>query len=92
VPSVTVQAEAEEKPDPVDSKAAAEAHRAAEASATPESRLAAQAARHVLAARFAEALPLYRQLQQSFPQNTAYAAMTRVLEQKTAASKPGAQP
>jgi hypothetical protein len=92
-PSVPVQAAPQEKLDPVDSKAAAEAHKSAEAAATPESRLAAQAARHVLAARFADALPLYRQLQQSFPQNTAYAAMTRVLEQKTATSgKPGARP
>jgi hypothetical protein len=65
----------------------------AEAAATPESRLAAQAARHVLSARYAEALPLYRQLQQSYPQNSAYAAMTRVLEQKVATTaKSGAQP
>ena len=92
VPSVPVQAEPGAKLTRAQTKAAAEAHKAAEAAATPESRLAAQAARHVLVARYAEALPLYRQLQQSFPQNTAYAAMTRVLEQKTAGSKPGAQP
>ena len=43
--------------------------------------------------RYADALPLYRQLQQSYPQNTVYAAMVRVLEQKTAPSaKQGAQP
>jgi hypothetical protein len=72
--------------EPVDAKAAAEARKAAEESASPESKLAAQAARHVLSARFAEALPLYRQLQQSAPQNVAYAAMVRVLEQKTAAT------
>ena len=37
--------------------------------------------------------PLYRQLQQSYPQNVAYAAMAHVLEQKVAtATKSGAQP
>ena len=38
-------------------------------------------------------LPLYRELQRSYPQNTAYAAMAHVLEQKTAAGgKPAAHP
>jgi hypothetical protein len=86
VPSVPVSTEQ------ADGSVARDA-RTAEAAATPESRLAAQAAHHVLAARYAEALPLYRQLQQSYPQNVAYAAMAHVLEQKVAtATKSGAQP
>ena len=87
--------ESEEKPDaldPADAKAAEAARKDAEAAASPESKLAAQAARHVLVARYSDALPLYRQLQQSYPQNAAYAAMVRVLEQKAAPTAKGAQP
>lgn len=76
-----------------EAKAQVEAAAAAAAAASPESKLAAEAGRHVLAARFADALPLYRTLQRDYPQNTAYAAMTRVLEQKLSAEKQsGAQP
>jgi hypothetical protein len=92
LPSVRVSEEKAEALDPAAAKAAEAARKQAEAAASPESRLAAQAARHVLGARYADALPLYRQLQQSYPQNTAYAAMVRVLEQKTAPGAKGAQP
>jgi hypothetical protein len=93
MPSAPVQEDEAEPVDPADAKAREAARKNAEAAASPESRLAAQAARHVLVARYADALPLYRQLQQSYPQNTVYAAMVRVLEQKTAPSaKQGAQP
>jgi hypothetical protein len=51
-------------------------------SASPESQLAATAGRHVLSGNYAEALPLYRQLERSWPENTAYAAMARLLEKK----------
>jgi hypothetical protein len=58
-----------------------------------ESRLAAEAGKHVIAARYSDALPLYRALQRDYPQNTAYAAMAKVLEQKVAGAKPeGTQP
>jgi hypothetical protein len=93
LPSVPDPEEKAEPVDPADAKATEAARKQAEAAASPESKLAAQAARHVLVARYSDALPLYRQLQQSYPQNTAYAAMVRVLEQKTAgAAKQGAQP
>lgn len=52
------------------------------ASASPESQLAATAGRHVLSGNYAEALPLYRQLERSFPENTSYAAMAKLLEKK----------
>lgn len=55
---------------------------AAGSSASPESQLAATAGRHVLSGNYAEALPLYRQLERSWPENTAYAAMARLLEKK----------
>jgi hypothetical protein len=51
-------------------------------SASPESQLAATAGRYVLSGNYAEALPLYRQLERSWPENTAYAAMARLLEKK----------
>jgi hypothetical protein len=51
-------------------------------SASPESQLAAAAGRHVLTGNFAEALPLYRQLERNWPENTAYAAMARLLEKR----------
>lgn len=51
-------------------------------SASPESQLAAAAGRHVLSGNYAEALPLYRQLERGWPENTAYAAMARLLEKK----------
>jgi hypothetical protein len=50
--------------------------------ASSESQLAATAGRHVLSGNYAEALPLYRQLERSWPENTAYAAMARLLEKK----------
>jgi hypothetical protein len=55
---------------------------AAEAAASPESRQAARAARHVVAGRYAEALPLYEALTQRYPQTTAYAATVRLLRLK----------
>jgi len=63
----------------------------AEATATAESRLAAQGARHVIAGRYAEALPVYRELARAYSQNTAYTAMAHVLEQKLGLA-PGAAP
>jgi hypothetical protein len=57
-----------------------------DANASLESKMAAGAARHVIAGRYTEALPLYQQLEQSAPQNTAYAAMVRLLKQKTGAT------
>lgn len=62
--------------------------------ASPESQLAANAGRHVLAGRYAEALPLYQELKQKWPQTTAYAAMVRVLQQKVGAGSaaPAAAP
>jgi hypothetical protein len=65
--------------------AADEEDEASDATASPESQLAANAGRHVLAGRYAEALPLYQELKQKWPQTTAYAAMVRVLEQKVGA-------
>jgi hypothetical protein len=63
------------------------------APAAAESRLAAEAGKHVIAARYTDALPLYRELQRDYPQNTAYAAMAKVLEQKIAGTKQeGTQP
>jgi hypothetical protein len=52
------------------------------AGASSESQLAASAGRHVLTGNYAEALPLYRQLERSRPETTAYAAMSRLLEKK----------
>ena len=92
LPRVPIGEEKTEPVAPADAKAAEAARKEAEAAASPESKLAADAARHVLVARYSDALPLYRQLQQSYPQNTAYAAMVRVLEGKTAPSAKGAQP
>ena len=63
----------------------------AEAAASPESRLAAEGARHAIAGRYAEALPVYRELARAYSQNTAYTAMARVLEQKLGLA-PGAAP
>jgi hypothetical protein len=63
----------------------------AEAAASPESRLAAQGARHAIAGRYAEALPVYRELARTYSQNTAYTAMAHVLEQKLDLA-PGAAP
>jgi hypothetical protein len=51
-------------------------------SASQESQLAATAGRHVLSGNYAEALPLYRQLERGWPEHTAYAAMARLLEKK----------
>ncbi len=56
-----------------------------DSNASIESKQAASAARHVIAGRYIEALPIYQQLEQSSPQTTAYAAMVRLLEQKTGA-------
>lgn len=65
----------------------------ADAPTAAESRLAAEAGKHVIAARYTDALPLYRELQRDYPQNTAYAAMVKVLEQKVAGAKQeGTQP
>lgn len=50
--------------------------------ATQESQLAATAGRHVLSGNYAEALPIYRQLERGWPENTSYAAMARLLEKK----------
>jgi hypothetical protein len=50
--------------------------------ASPESQLAATAGRHVLSGNYAEALPVYRQLERGWPENTAYAAMGRLLEKR----------
>jgi len=52
------------------------------AGATQESQLAATAGRYVLGGNYAEALPLYRQLERGWPENTSYAAMARLLEKK----------
>jgi hypothetical protein len=52
------------------------------ASASPESQLAATAGRHVLSGNYAEALPLYRQLERRWPENTGYGAMARLLEKR----------
>ncbi|HVZ36520.1 MAG TPA: hypothetical protein VG963_29020 [Polyangiaceae bacterium] len=71
---------------PEDEAAAAASARAAEALASPEDKLAAEAARQVIASRYPEALPIYRELARKFPQNTAYAAMAHILEQKIAAA------
>lgn len=63
-----------------------------EAASSPESQLAASAARHAIAGRYSEALAQYQQLARDWPQNTAYAAMVRVLRQKSpgAAESPAA--
>ena len=55
-------------------------------SPSPESQLAATAGRHVLAGNYAEALPVYQQLERAFPENTAYAAMSRLLKEKVGTS------
>jgi hypothetical protein len=54
--------------------------------ATSQSQLAATAGRHVLAGNYAEALPLYQQLERSWPANTSYAAMARLLKKKVGAT------
>jgi len=56
------------------------------ASANPESQVAATAGRHVIAGNYADALPLYQQLERAYPENTAYVAMSRLLEKKVGAS------
>jgi hypothetical protein len=56
-------------------------------SASPESQLAATAGRHVLSGNYAEALPLYRQLESRWPENTGYAVMARLLEKRLGAAK-----
>jgi hypothetical protein len=66
----------------VSATAAVPAAAEAGASATPESQLAAAAGRHVLSGNYTEALPLYRQLERNWPENTAYGAMARLLEKK----------
>jgi hypothetical protein len=50
--------------------------------ANPESHLGAQAAEHVMAGRYSDALPLYEQLARQSPQNTAYAATAKILRKK----------
>lgn len=54
--------------------------------ASQESQLAATAGRHVLSGSYAEALPVYQQLQRTYPENTAYSAMARLLAEKLASS------
>lgn len=64
-----------------------------DSSASPEAKLGAAAGRHVIAGRYAEALPIYQQLQQTAPENTAYAAMVRVLGRRlSTAQGSGASP
>ena len=97
MPAVEATPVAEPEPPPSKSRRGknreAKALAEAAAAASPESKLAAEAGRHVLAARFADALPLYRSLQRDYPHNGAYAAMTKVLEQKlSGARQSGAQP
>jgi hypothetical protein len=55
-------------------------------SAGPRAQLAATAGRHVIAGNYAEALPLYQQLERAYPDDSAYVAMVRVLEKKVGAS------
>jgi hypothetical protein len=66
---------------PLDPAGAAPAPAPAEA-VSQESQLAATAGRHMLAGNYAEALPVYRQLARSAPENTSYAAMARLLEKR----------
>jgi hypothetical protein len=54
--------------------------------ASSQSQLAATAGRHVLAGNYAEALPLYQQLERNWPMNTSYAAMARLLKKKVGAT------
>lgn len=56
------------------------------AGAGPEAQLAATAGRHVIAGNYADALPLYQQLERAYPDNSAYVAMSRVLEKKVGTS------
>ena len=56
------------------------------AGAGPEAQLAATAGRHVIAGNYADALPLYQQLERAYPDNSAYVAMTRLLEKKVGTS------
>jgi hypothetical protein len=56
------------------------------ASPGPEAQLAATAGRHVIAGNYADALPLYQQLERAYPDNSAYVAMSRVLEKKVGTS------
>ena len=55
-------------------------------SADPESQLAATAGRHVITGNYAEALPLYQQLERAYPDNSVYVTMSRLLETKVGAS------
>jgi hypothetical protein len=50
--------------------------------ASAESRQAAAAGKHLIAGRYEEALPLYRELAKDYPQTTAYAATVKVLSEK----------
>jgi hypothetical protein len=84
--------ESEVADSPREKAAAAERNKAAEAHASPEELAAANAARNVITGRYAEALPLYQELARNYPQNTAYAAMARVLKQKTETSAPAVAP
>jgi len=52
----------------------------------PEAQLAATAGRHVIAGNYADALPLYQQLERAYPDNSAYVAMCRLLEKKVGTS------
>ncbi len=58
-----------------------------DSAASSEAQLAAAAGRHVIAGRYAEALPIYQQLQQTTPDNAAYPAMVRVLGRKVGAAQ-----
>jgi len=94
LPAATSAAEAAVAEDTTEEAAEggpAGANSRAEVSASPESRLAAAAARHAIAGRYAEALPVYRELARAYSQNTAYGAMAHVLEQKLGLA-PGAAP
>jgi hypothetical protein len=56
------------------------------AGAGPEAQVAATAGRHVIAGNYADALPLYQQLERAYPDNSAYVAMSRLLETKVGTS------
>ena len=56
------------------------------AGALSQSQLAATAGRHVLAGNYAEALPLYQQLERNWPMNSSYSAMARLLKKKVGAT------
>jgi hypothetical protein len=92
-PAEAAAKDEDEAPEsPREKAAAAERSKAAEAKASPEELAAANAARNVITGRYADALPLYNELARSYPQNTAYAAMARVLKQKTETSAPAVAP